>query len=429
MMKKRKFKSIINLIIISLLTWLFINILTTCFYYKNYNSNIDIIAQMLSITTENNISNNYEPQNSINKAVEILKGHNLESIKNGKEILKQYGYLKNNQNALYKQLQQNCIISALVSFLLLGILSFFLALWQKSVFQKKNNILLEIEQTLINFRENNLSILLNDDESNELGKIKYQLDAIGNHLNLLKEEAKLERDGTKELVSDISHQLKTPVAALDTCFSILLHENLSKEEQMEFSIRCRNALDGLETLLQSLLQISKMEVGLIQIEKNKLPILDTIITAINRVYPKTLEKNIELIFNCDDSLEYYKIMQDKKWLSEAIINVLDNAIKYSPDNSEIFVYLQKRNGFIRIEIKDNGIGIPKEEYHKIFQRFFRGKMNAVSNENGSGIGLFLTRKIIENHNGTITVSSNLGNNKNTNNNCGSTFVIQLPESE
>ena len=122
-------------------------------------------------------------------------------------------------------------------------------------------------------------------------------------------------------------------------------------------------------------------------------------------------------------------MQDKKWLSEAIINVLDNAIKYSPDNSEIFVYLQKRNGFIRIEIKDNGIGIPKEEYHKIFQRFFRGKMNAVSNENGSGIGLFLTRKIIENHNGTITVSSNLGNNKNTNNNCGSTFVIQLPESE
>ena len=120
-------------------------------------------------------------------------------------------------------------------------------------------------------------------------------------------------------------------------------------------------------------------------------------------------------------------MQDKKWLSEAIINVLDNAIKYSPDNSEIFVYLQKRNGFIRIEIKDNGIGIPKEEYHKIFQRFFRGKMNAVSNENGSGIGLFLTRKIIENHNGTITESSNLGNNKN--NNCGSTFVIQLPESE
>lgn len=427
MMKKRKFKSIINLIIISLLTWLFINILTTCFYYKNYNSNIDIIAQMLSATTENNISNDYESKNSINKAVEILKGHNLESIKNGKEILQQYGYLKNNQNALYKQFQQNCIITALISFLLLGISTFLLALWQKSVFQKENNILLEIEQTLINFRENNLSILLNNDESNELEKIKYQLDAIGNHLNLLKEEARLEREGTKELVSDISHQLKTPVAALDTCFSILLHENLSKEEQMEFSIRCRNALDGLETLLQSLLQISKMEVGLIQIEKNKLPILDTIITAINRVYPKTLEKNIELTFNCDDSLEYYKIMQDKKWLSEAIINVLDNAIKYSPDNSEIFVYLQKRNGFIRIEIKDNGIGIPKEEYHKIFQRFFRGKMNAVSNENGSGIGLFLTRKIIENHNGTITVSSNLGNNKN--NNCGSTFVIQLPESE
>ena len=99
------------------------------------------------------------------------------------------------------------------------------------------------------------------------------------------------------MVSDISHQLKTPVAALDTCFSILLRNNLSQTEQQEFRIRCRSALDGLETLLQSLLEISKMETGLIQINKKKLPLMDTVISAVNCTYPKADEKEIEFIFD------------------------------------------------------------------------------------------------------------------------------------
>ena len=93
-----------------------------------------------------------------------------------------------------------------------------------------------------------------------------QLEAIGHHIQLLKEEAREEKESTKN-GSDISHQLKTPVAALDTCFSVLMQNDLSATEQEEFRIRCRSALDGLETLLQSLLEISKMETGLIQINR------------------------------------------------------------------------------------------------------------------------------------------------------------------
>ena len=231
------------------------------------------------------------------------------------------------------------------------------------------------------------------------------------------------------MVSDISHQLKTPVAALDACFTVLLSENLSKEEQREFQIRCRNALDGLETLLQSLLQISKMEASLIQIEKKKEGLLETIVSAVNRTYQKASEKNIEIAFDYDEALENYEIMMDKKWLCEAIINVLDNAIKYSPQGTEIMICMQKRTGFARIEIKDQGIGIPKEEYHKIFQRFYRGYLPSVKAESGSGIGLFLTREIIEKHHGTITVSSRYGMEEDSYNKHGSTFVIQLPEYE
>ena len=198
---------------------------------------------------------------------------------------------------------------------------------------------------------------------------------------MLKEEAREEKESTKEMVSDISHQSKTPVAALDTCFSVLMQNDLSATEQEEFRIRCRSALDGLETLLQSLLEISKMETGLIQIHKKKLPLIDTVISAVNRTYP--------------------------------------NAVKYSPCGSKIFIRLQKRNYLVRMEIEDQGIGIPQNEYHKIFQRFYRGSSKEVMEKSGTGIGLFLSREIIEKHAGTITVTS--GKKKK-----GSTFVIQLP---
>ena len=154
---------------------------------------------------------------------------------------------------------------------------------------------------------------------------------------------------------------------------MLMQNDLSVTEQEEFRIRCRSALDGLETLLQSLLEISKMETGLIQINKKKLPLMDTVISAVNRTYPKADEKEIEFVFDYEKELEICTIMQDKRWLGEAVINVLDNAVKYSPCGSKIFIRLQKRNDLVRMGIDDQGIGIPQNEYHKIFQRFSQRK--------------------------------------------------------
>ena len=267
-------------------------------------------------------------------------------------------------------------------------------------------------------------------DTEEQQKIMNQLESLGSQLKLLRDEASKEKEGTKEIVADISHQLKTPIAALDTSFSILLQEDLSVDERIEFTKRCRNALDGLEILLQSLLQISRLEASLIHIEKSLESLSNIIFTAVNRVYPKASEKEIELSFDCDSSLEKIKIMLDKKWLTEALINVLDNAIKYSPRGSNIDIKLHRRNMILRIEIEDQGIGIPSEEYHKVFQRFFRGTIQQVKDENGSGIGLYLARKIIEEHNGTISVSSNWNRVLSTENKYpGSTFLIQLPLDE
>ena len=350
---------------------------------------------------------------------ELLKDKDIETNEQGRRLLEQYGYWGNKGNAFYSQFRHQVMVTGAVSTVICVLLLTFLLYWKKKEDACHQKILDQLEEILIRFRENKFDDLLKTENHAELEKLNDQLEAIGHHIQLIKEEARAEKENTKEMVSDISHQLKTPVAALDTCFSVLMQNDLSATEQEEFRIRCRSALDGLETLLQSLLEISKMETGLIQINKKKLPLMDTVISAVNRTYPKADEKEIEFVFDYEKELETCMVMQDKRWLGEAVINVLDNAIKYSPDGSKIFIRLQKRNDLVRMEIEDQGIGIPQNEYHKIFQRFYRGSSKEVMEKSGTGIGLFLSREIIEKHAGTITVTS--GKKKK-----GSTFVIQLP---
>ena len=260
----------------------------------------------------------------------------------GKQLLEQYGYWENKGTSFYVRFRQNIMITGCTSAVLCLSLLTFLFYRKKAEAKESRKRLEQLEQILIAFRG---KITLRQCRTTEdyVGqeRLKFQLEAIGHHIQLLQEEARAEKESTKEMVSDISHQLKTPVAALDTCFSILLRNNLSETEQQEFRIRCRSALDGLETLLQSLLEISKLETGLIQLDQKTLPIMDTIISAVNRTYPKAAEKGIELIFDCNESLEHCSLMQDKRWLGEAIINVLDNAIKYSLEHSKITIRLQK----------------------------------------------------------------------------------------
>lgn len=366
-------------------------------------------------------------ETGIDIVAKVMKEKDASTNEQGRQLLEQYGYWKNGGNICYQRLRRNVIMTGCGTAVLAILFFLLLYRWNEKERKKQQNFFRQMEQMLIEFRENNFEVVLATDEEHEQEKIKYQLDAIGHHMTLLQEKARTEKEETKELVSDISHQLKTPVAALDACFSVLLQENLSAVEQQEFRIRCRSALDGLETLLQSLLQISKMEAGMIQINRQELPLMETIINAVNRVYPNADEKQIEFIFDYDTSLENYKILHDGKWLSEALINVLDNAIKYSPEHSEIVIRLQKRAEWARIEIEDHGIGIPKEEYHKIFKRFFRGSKAEGKEKGGSGIGLFLSREIIEQHGGTITVSSSSERKETHSGNSGSTFIIQLPD--
>lgn len=234
------------------------------------------------------------------------------------------------------------------------------------------------------------------------------------NLKLKTERLEEEQNNTKAMVTDISHQLKTPVSAMKVCMDMYL-EAESAEEKQEFLERSMIQLNRLEALESALINISRLENKMIILEKHQVMLTELLVGAVNMEYHKASEKNISIeVEEFDDVM----IETDHKWTVEAIANIIDNGIKYSPSGSAIKIRANKLFSFVRIEIEDSGIGIPKDERNRIFTRFFRGSSDTVKKQEGSGVGLYLSRKILEDQGGTISVKSS--------NHGGSIFIVQLP---
>ena len=260
------------------------------------------------------------------------------------------------------------------------------------------------------------------DYDNIVFRLDTLLDSLYNTILIEREKAKDDKLETKSVVTDISHQLKTPLAAIKSTFEIMQNANLNSEEREEIENLMGFQINSLEKLILSLINISRLEGGMIEINLSEGNLFDSILDAVNGVWSKADEKNISIEFDNPEDEQLPKLMRDKKWLTEAFINILDNAVKYSKENTEIHINVLSLNTMIRIEFKDQGIGIPDNEKHKIFQRFYRGNKEEVYRETGSGVGLYLARYIISKHRGTIMVKDNFIDGKKL----GSIFVVQLP---
>lgn len=264
-------------------------------------------------------------------------------------------------------------------------------------------------QTIIEMKDKEIFSTMED---TIFSKLQYQTIKLTNILNAKNKQMETERNEIKALVSDIAHQLKTPLTNLKIYGEFFKDESLTVEERKEFSEIMTISLDRLTFLVESMIKMSRLEGNVINLRIEKNDLNDTVILAISQVQKKAREKNINIEFIQIDKVE---IIHDKNWISEAIFNILENGVKYTKENGEIKVTIQSYEMFVRIDIEDNGIGIKEEEIPKIFMRFYRG--NNVGSTEGIGIGLYLTRTIISKHGGYIQVSSN----KN-----GSIFSVFLP---
>lgn len=377
------------------------------------------ILFIFSINQYNNLKNIYLEQLNINKKIvgSIVSEHpELEAdIVNsiyindkdysdlGEKVLKKYGYDKNYkmiENINFQQHIKYFLVNNLIVFV--GIIILIILIMcnlMKYVFNKLDKVSKNIE-CIIHGKYN-----IKDDFKEEgiFNIIHSDLNKLSKNINIKIKNLDKEKENIKELVTDISHQLKTPLASLKLYNSLLLEEDLDEEDSIEFLKTSSISIKKLQSLIESLVNISRLETSMISIKKENKNIKATIIKAIESVKPKAMNKCISINLNdFDDKI----VPHDSKWTEECIFNILDNAVKYTNLKGKIDIYVQDAINFIRIDIKDNGIGIDKNEFNNIFKRFYRSE--EVQELEGSGVGLYLSRKILESQGGNIIVSSQKG---------------------
>lgn len=234
--------------------------------------------------------------------------------------------------------------------------------------------------------------------------------------SISKENIEKEKENIQILLTDISHQTKTPMTNIKM-YSELLRENISKGFTMSNIEICDELIqqtEKLEFLIELLTKISRLETGIVTVMPEKNSIMNLIKNVIDDFQAKAIKNSI--IIEC--SGEDVEAVFDMKWTKEALGNIVDNALKYSPNGSTIFVSVKKYEIYSVISVKDQGIGIREEEMNKIFQRFYRGE--DVWEVDGVGVGLYLTREILVMEGGYIKVKSKLGE--------GAEFLIYLKNS-
>lgn len=333
--------------------------------------------------------------------------------KNGAEIFASYGYDDGSMPGQDGRLV--IVYIAAVTVMLAAVLAFGYALfaYTKKKRREQNAALLRVMEQCLS---EDFSFISDSELMEKAGDSGFadSLMKLAQAMEIKTRKFNEEHDNTKTLVTDISHQLKTPISAMKACFD-MYREAETKEERNEFAYRAKIQVDKLESLAASLVNISRLESRMITLEPEKIPLTDILVGAVNTVYHKAMQKKIEIE---TEELDDVTVDADRKWTTEAVANILENGIKYSPEGSVITIRAEKLFSFVRVEIEDRGIGIPKEERNRIFSRFYRGSSDAVKEQDGSGVGLYLTRRILEDQGGTVSVRSESGE--------GSTFIIQLP---
>lgn len=375
-----------------------VNLLLNCFFAQEmYNEHINGAKQLVGAITK-------MYPNDESKIVRLtLIGHDSKAYDYGDKILKKYGY--DNQVTVFKDEKfsqdiKYIFLSSSIVFLLMAMLLMYIVTSSNLFLIKK---LTQISNNIDGIINNDFSIKLDDVGEGILSKINIQFYQMARTVKMSFNNLNIEKENIKSLITDISHQLKTPLASIKMYNAILIEDtDITKDEKDEFLQTSKNEINKLEWLIGSLVKLSRLEVGMIELKVKNESIKKTVYDAVESIRAKALQKKLDIIIDIKD--EYF-LPHDYRWTKEAISNVLENAVKYSYNKGSIKIDMVNMTTYIRIDISDNGIGIPESDFNNIFKRFFRGNSETVKAAEGSGVGLYLTRKIIENEGGSIMVDS------------------------
>ncbi len=369
--------------------------------YKTYTYNFNQkIAGIID-----NVLEKY-PDIEKREIVEILNS----SDKTNNEILREYGIELDKDSVILENntdFQKFIIIdvSTLIVFIL--ILSIIVFKYNHSESKKINEITKYIEE----INRGNYKLNIEENTEDELSILKNELYKITIKLKEVAENSQKDKTTLKDSLSDISHQIKTPITSILIMLdNILSDENMPEDIKKDFIKDIKREIVNIKFLVESILKLSKIDSNSIKFIKKEVFIKDIINEAVKNVSMLSELKNIEIIVSGDDSI---KTICDLKWQVEAITNILKNCIEHSYENKKIYINYNQNNMYTELKIEDNGTGIDAKDLPHIFERFYKGKN---SSSDSVGIGLALSKSIIESNNGYIQVDSEL--------NKGTAFIIK-----
>lgn len=254
------------------------------------------------------------------------------------------------------------------------------------------------------------------DEDTLFAKFSHRLMRLYETVQAREKRLDAERAKLQSLVSDISHQTKTPIATLKMLTDTLRTRPMSEAERAQFLDASARQIDKLDFLIQALVKTSRLETGVITLEKRPQPLAETIALAASGVLAAMEQKELQFSVSCPETLT---LPHDRRWTAEALANLLDNAVKYTSAGGRIALHVEDWESQVKIDVSDTGCGIPEAAQGAIFQRFWRAP--AVHEEEGVGLGLYLAREIITLQGGYIRASSAPGK--------GATFSAFLPKED
>lgn len=328
----------------------------------------------------------------------ITQGNSKENINLGKEILAKYNYGNNlslTNEPIIKESMSKIFIIFLILICFVLIVSLILAILY---FRKIYKDIKDMTDYVYNSSEGRNFDMKNRNQEGQIGLLKTELIKM---INILKEKVELlnnEKIFLNEVISDISHQLKTPMTSL-IILNDLMYEDLPKETKIEFLDKIKSQLNRMEWLIKSMLKLSKVEAKVIDFEKKEVKVSELIKKSISPSLISMEIKNIELTVNGDENISY---IGDINWSCEAFVNIIKNCIEHTDTNGKINISYEENPLYCEVVIKDSGEGIDKKDLPHIFKRFYKGKS---SKDDSVGIGLAMAKSIIESQNGYIYVKS------------------------
>lgn len=304
---------------------------------------------------------------------------------------------------------EHAALYVLASFLCAGILILAVTYLY---FKEQNSIMENAVEQIKEYISGNQNARIKCDDEGELYRLFHEVNSLVSILNAHAENEEKAKKFLKDTISDISHQLKTPLAALSVYNGIMQEEAKDLPAVKEFTVLSEQELDRIEILVQNLLKITKLDAGTIVIEKTD-ENMSEMMGSIERHFLYRAGQEGKNFCLCGD--DTVMLSCDRSWMLEALSNIVKNAFDHTEQGDTVSIEWKQFASAVQITVKDNGSGIHPEDLYYIFKRFYRSRFS--KDRQGLGLGLSLTKAVIEAHGGTIEVDSELG--------AGTTFTVSF----